>query len=235
MRSCWQWKCQWNFNRKVFFCLLFLVAYKQNGFAQKTKVGNWFIYFGNQAINKKWNWQNEVQYRNYNFAGDLQQLILRTGIGYNLTENNNNILLGYGFINAQKYLPNSDNKVGTNEHRIYQQFITKQNFGRAFIQHRYRIEERFLPSNFQMRFRYFLSFNIPLNNKKMVANTVYASAYNEIFLNAKTPIFDRNRLYGALGYVFNKSIKAEIGFMAQTQETTNRNQFQIVLFNNLPL
>ncbi|HMW26966.1 MAG TPA: DUF2490 domain-containing protein, partial [Ferruginibacter sp.] len=48
--------------------------------AQRSDAGNWFIYFGNQAINKKWNWWNEVQYRNYNFAGDLQQLLLRTGI-----------------------------------------------------------------------------------------------------------------------------------------------------------
>ena len=65
-------------------------------YAQKSDTGNWFIYFGNQSINKKFNWWNEVQYRNYNFAGDLQQLLLSTGIGYNLTENNNNnVLLGY--------------------------------------------------------------------------------------------------------------------------------------------
>jgi hypothetical protein len=220
--------------KKVFFFILIIFAFGQNGFSQKTDIGNWFIYFGNQAINKKWNWYNEIQYRNYNFVGDLQQLILRTGVGYNLTENNNNILLGYGFINAQKYIADTETKVGTNEHRLYQQFITKQNIERLFIQHRYRIEERFLPSDFQIRFRYFLSFNIPLNNKKMVANTVYASAYNEIFLNAQKPIFDRNRLYGAIGYVFSKYVKAEVGFMAQTLETTNRNQFQIVLFNNLP-
>ena len=220
--------------KKVLFSILIILAFEKNGFSQKTDVGNWFIYFGNQAINKKWNWYNEVQYRNYNFIGDLQQLILRTGIGYNLTENNNNILLGYGFINAQKYTPNNDTKVGANEHRIYQQFITKQNFGRVFIQHRYRIEERFLPSDFQMRFRYFLSFNVALNNKKMIANTIYVSAYNEIFLNAQRPIFDRNRLYGAIGYVFHKYVKAEFGFMAQTVESSNRNQFQIVLFNNFP-
>jgi Protein of unknown function (DUF2490) len=221
--------------KKVCIVLLFVFTLVQKGFSQKTDIGNWFIYFGNQAINKKWNWHNEIQYRNYNFAGDLQQLILRTGIGYNLTENNNNILLGYGFIHAQRYIANTDDKIATNEHRIYQQFITKQNFDRVFIQHRYRIEERFFLSDFQMRFRYFLSLNIPLNNKKMVANTVYASAYNEIFLNAQKAIFDRNRLYGAIGYVFSKYVKAEVGFMAQTLENTNRNQFQIVLFNNLPL
>ena len=219
--------------KKQLFILLF-TSVSMLSFAQKSDAGNWFIYFGNQKINKKWNWHNEVQYRNYNFIGDMNQLLLRTGIGYNLTENNNNILLGYGFINTQKYLPNSNEKVGTNEHRIFQQFITRQNFGRVFLQHRYRIEERFLPNDFQLRFRYFLAMNLPINKKTMEKDAVYLSAYNEIFINGKNNLFDRNRLYGAVGYVINKNIKAEAGFMAQTLEQSNRNQFQIVLFNNIP-
>ena len=203
-------------------------------FAQKSEVGNWFIYFGNQKINKNWNFHNEIQYRNYDFIEDINQLLVRTGIGYNLTENNNNILLGYGFINTQKYLPDSDDKVETDEHRIFQQFITRQNFGRIFLQHRYRIEERFFLNDFQMRFRYFLAVNIPITKKTMEKNALYLSAYNEIFINAEKPIFDRNRLYGALGYVINKNIKVEAGFMAQSLENSNRNQFQIVLFNTIP-
>ncbi|MBK9981033.1 MAG: DUF2490 domain-containing protein [Saprospiraceae bacterium] len=217
------------------FVLTLLILIPIAGFSQKSDVGNWFIYFGNQKINNKWNWWNEVQYRNYNFAGDLQQLLLRTGVGYNLTENNNNVLLGYAFIKSQRYIPNSDDKVGTNEHRLYQQFITRQNFGRVFIQHRYRIEERFLADDFKMRFRYFLSLNVPLNKKTMEAKAIYASAYNEIFLNSTNTLFDRNRLYGALGYVFSKNFRMEAGFMNQTLESSYRNQFQIVLFNNLSL
>ena len=222
------------FKTKYFFNTIFFIVLTITVNAQKSNTGNWFIYFGNQKINKKWNWHNELQYRNYNFIGDLNQLLLRTGIGYNLTENNNNILLGYGFINTQKYLPNSKEKIGTNEHRIFQQFITRQSFNKVFIQHRYRIEERFFSNDFQMRFRYFLGINIPINKPRIEKNAYYLSAYNEIFINAQQNIFDRNRLYGAIGYVFNKNIKMEAGYMAQTVETNNRNQFQIVLFNNIP-
>jgi hypothetical protein len=78
------------------------------------------MYFGNQKINKNINWHNEIQHRNYNFIGDFNQLILRTGIGFNLTEDNNNLLLGYGYINTEKYLANSNQKVNVNEHRIFQ-------------------------------------------------------------------------------------------------------------------
>ncbi|WP_395047028.1 DUF2490 domain-containing protein [Flavobacterium sp.] len=219
---------------KLVYINIVFICFCNLSFSQKSETGNWFMYFGNQKINPKWNWHNEVQYRNYNFIGDTNQLLLRTGIGYNLTEDNNNLLLGYGFINTRKYIPNSEQKTDSNEHRIYQQIITKQKIGRLSVHHRYRIEERFIKANFQMRFRYLLGINIPIKTKTLEKNTIYLSAYNEIFINAESPIFDRNRLYGALGYYIHKNIKIEAGFMAQTLENSNRNQFQIAIFNNLP-
>jgi hypothetical protein len=219
---------------KIANIIMLSICFCNLSFSQKSETGSWLMYFGNQKMNRKWNWHNELQYRDYNFIGDTNQSLLRTGIGYNLTEDNNNLLLGYAFINTQKYLTNSDQKIDSNEHRIYQQFITRQSFGRIFLQHRYRIEERFIPDDFQMRFRYLLGINIPINKKKVEKNAIYLSAYNEIFINAENPLFDRNRLYGALGYVIHKNIKIEAGFMAQTLEKSNRNQFQIAIFNNLP-
>ena len=203
-------------------------------FAQQSNVGNWFNYFGNQGINEKWNWHNEIQYRNYNFAGDLEQLLLRTGIGYNLTEKNNNVLLGYGFIHSQPYLSDTDQKSSFDEHRIFQQFINRHQWGRVYFQHRIRAEQRFLPEDIQFRGRYFLALNVPLNHENIQSNTFYLSAYNEIFLNAKSSYFDRNRIYGALGYGINKHIRVEVGYMRQILADIHRDQFQLVLFNNLP-
>lgn len=215
--------------------VIFLFFGGVSAHSQQSDIGNWLIYFGNQPIDKTWNWHNELQIRNYNFLGDIQQVLVRTGIGYNLTENNNNILLGYGYIHSERYLPNSDEKTSSTEHRIFQQFITKQNPGGVFILHRYRVEERFLPDDFQVRFRYFLAFNIPLNTSAMTPNTIYLSAYNEIFLNAQSPVFDRNRLYGAIGYVLGASTRCELGYMSQMLEKSSRGQFQVVFYNNLPL
>ena len=210
---------------------LFLTA---NVNAQSTDTGNWFLYFGNQKINNRWNWHNEVQYRNYNFAGDLEQLLLRTGIGYNLSGNNNNLLLGYAFVHSEPYIAGTAEKSNTNEHRIFQQFITKQQFGRVNIQHRYRFEQRFIGEDFKMRLRYFLSLNVPINKKAMDKNAIYASAYNEIFINTEANYFDRDRIYGGVGYCFNKSLKMEVGVMSQIQQNSSRTQFQIMFFNSLP-
>ena len=66
---------------------------------------------------------------------------------------------------------------------------------------------RFFENEFKLRLRYFLAVNIALNNKELTNNTFYLSAYNEIFVNAKQNYFDRNRLYGGIGYKFSKKIK----------------------------
>lgn len=220
--------------RKVFTKLAFTVLSLGSilTFAQKNDLGAWYMYFGNNKISKKLNWHNEIQYRNFDALGDLEQLLIRTGIGYDLTENNNNVLLGYGFILSQPYV-NGEKKENI-EHRIFQQYITKQKFGRFYLQHRYRLEERFLQDDFRMRFRYMLGVNIPITQKEMLPKTLYASVYNEIFLNFNSPVFDRNRVYGALGYVINKNMRIEAGYMNQIQENRNRGQIQIGFYNNIP-
>ena len=195
--------------------------------SQDSDFGNWLIYIGNKKLNSKWNVHNEVQYRNYNAIGDLEQLLLRTGLGYNLS-NNTNVLLGYGYILSENYLENSNKKIAINEHRVFQQFTTKQNVGRVQLNHRYRFEQRFVEADFKLRFRYFLGLNIPLS--KSESNSYYLSAYNEIFLNSQSAIFDRNRVYGGIGYKFNKSLRLEAGYMNQFFETSSRDQSNIVTF-----
>ena len=128
--------------------------------AQSSDFGNWLIYIGSKKVNSKWNIHNEIQFRNYDAIGDLEQLLLRTGVGYNLSENNHNVLLGYGYINSENYSGDKKEKITVNEHRIFQQFTTKQKLGRVGLSHRYRFEQRFVEDDFKMRFRYFLSLNI---------------------------------------------------------------------------
>jgi hypothetical protein len=199
--------------------------------AQDSSLGNWLIYIGNKKIDEKWNIHNEVQYRNYNAAGDLEQLLLRTGLGYNVTKNSN-ILLGYGYILSENYIGDTDDKVTVNEHRIFQQFTTKQNIGKVGLSHRYRFEQRFVEDDFKLRLRYFLGVNIPLQYKEDGKNPLYLSMYNEIFLNTKSSVFDRNRVYGGIGYKFSKNLKLELGYMNQFFESSGRDQINLIAFVN---
>ena len=68
----------------------------------------------------------------------------------------------------------------------------------------------------------------------MDKNAIYLSTYNEIFLKPTNDFFDRNRIYGGLGFVINKDVRIETGYMIQTLKDKNQQQFQIILFNNTP-
>lgn len=194
--------------------------------SQDSNLGNWLIYIGSKKLNQKWNIHNEVQYRNYDAVGDLEQLLLRTGLGYTFNDNKNNILLGYGYILSENYVGNTNEKVSVNEHRIFQQFTSKQKIGSVKLSHRYRFEQRFVESDYKMRFRYFLGVNVPLSTK------YYASAYNEIFINSKSAVFDRNRIYGGIGYHLNKNTRLEFGYMNQLFENGKRDQLNVIAFVN---
>lgn len=200
--------------------------------AQSSDFGNWLIYIGNKKVNSKWNIHNEVQYRNYDAIGDLEQLLLRTGLGYNLSENNHNLLLGYGYILSQNYSADTQTKIDINEHRIFQQFTSKQNVGSVSLTHRYRFEQRFVESDFKMRLRYFLAFKVPISKTESSPTKLYLSAYNEVFLNTESDVFDRNRVYGGLGYQLNKNIRVEVGYMNQLFENSSRDQFNLITFVN---
>ncbi|MFY0604507.1 MAG: DUF2490 domain-containing protein [Flavobacteriaceae bacterium] len=211
--------------KKLLFIIPFLLIFS-NVRGQDSSLGNWLIYIGSKQLNSKWNLHHEIQYRNYNGIGDMEQLLIRTGLGYNLGSRSN-LLLGYGYINSENFIGNGNDQVTVEEHRIFQQFITKQSIGAVSLQHRYRFEQRFVESDFKTRFRYFLGINIPFKNAKY-----YASAYNEIFLNGASNVFDRNRIYGGLGYKVKKGIKIELGYMSQVFETSSRDQINIITFVN---
>jgi len=84
-----------------------------------------------------------------------------------------------------------------------------------------------------VRLRYFLAANLPLNTAQMTDGTFYASAYNELFVHTEAQAFDRNRLYGGLGYRFSRYLRVELGYMNQFLRVGERDQLNIVAFLSL--
>jgi hypothetical protein len=220
--------------RKYYIAFIFLSAIKF-GSAQEKKFRTWGILNLNQKINKDWSFQSDIQYRAYEDLDQLQQLLIRGGIGYNLTENNNNILAGYAYV-LNRTPSEFDDYAHSHEHRLYQQFNTKHSINRVNLAHRFRVEERFLETDTQFRFRYQLTATVPLNNPSLVENTWYLKAYNELFLQAvKDKTFDRNRLGLNLGYVISPTFTLEGGYMLQSLKSSHTNQLMIGLTVNNPL
>ena len=201
--------------------------------AQSNNKGNWVSYFGNNAFGKRFTLWNEIQYRDYKIAGDFNMLLLRAGLGYNLTENNNNILAGYAYIISDTKPGEEENTF--HENRLWQQFFNRQTINRVIFQQRYRTEQRFYNDQYQFRFRYMADVILPLTQKKLNKNTIYTHFFNEVFIKANSPKFDRNRLYGGLGYVITPTKRIEVGLLNQTLDQSSKNQLQIYFFNTARL
>jgi len=220
--------------KRTILLLGFIGVINNSVIGQSNNVGTWFVYFGNQKINDKWNIQSDFQYRDYRFLGQRNQFLARAGLGYNLKPQNHNLLLGYAYIATDAY-DEFDNNTSTKiEHRIYQQYLYKNKIGANSLTHRFRLEERFFPNEFGLRARYFISLQKPLGSKTIAKGNTYLSAYNELFVDINDPKFDRNRLYGGLGYGITESLRIESGYMIQAQKNITRGQLQLIIVNNLP-
>lgn len=77
-----------------------------------------------------------------------------------------------------------------------------------------------------------LSLRFPIVLSFVDKNKLYFSAYNEVFLNTKNKIFDRNRVYGGVGVQINKSFRVEAGYMTQLFDTNSRDQINLITFVN---
>lgn len=198
--------------------------------------GGWYMYFWNANLKKNGlGFQGDVQYRNWNIMGDLEQLLLRAGMTYQPKNTSVKFTLGYGFILSGDYgFPDQSTSI---EHRIYQEALLPQKIGsRVYLKHRFRFEQRFVQDqNFRLRLRYNLFLDIPLNKPEMKKGVFYIALYNELFVNTSKDIgngrtvefFDRNRLYGALGYHILDKLKVQLGYMYQSNNSYGKGQFQL--------
>ena len=103
----------------------------------------------------------EIQVRNHDVSGDLQQLLLRTSGRYTLPDRSATLSLGYGYV-----LSESEGQPDTpfSEHRIYQEAALPQRVAVFRLTHRLRYEQRFVEeAAFQTRYRYALFATAPLN------------------------------------------------------------------------
>ena len=230
--------------RKSIFLLIFctqpLLHNDLNAQIQEDQTGGWYMYFFNTTLNDSpWGIQGDLQHRNWNIAGDLEQLMLRGGLTYSPQNANIKFTLVYGNITTGAF--GSDNTT-TAESRFYQEALFPVKFGnRFYTNHRFRYEQRFVENqDFRTRYRYNLFLNIALNKVNMERNTIYLALYNELFMNGQRTIgngntvefFDRNRLYGAVGYVIQDGLKVQLGVMNQTTDSWGKNQIQLSLHHS---
>ena len=221
----------------IFTIVAFLVPNISNAQETNDELGAWYMYFYNTTFkDSPWGIQGDLQYRNWNLGGDLEQLLIRSGVTYQPKNTQIKFTLGYGNITTG-VIGSSDATSG--EHRVYQEALYPVKFGnRIYTNHRFRYEQRFVEKqDLRTRYRYNLFVNVPLNKNTLEKKAIYLALYNEIFINGQrdignnnsVEIFDRNRAYAALGYVIKNGLRVQLGIMNQTTDSQGKNQLQLSL------
>lgn len=195
----------------------------------------WASHWGDHRISERWGFHTEGHWRRADLGNDWQQLLLRPAINFHLRDE---VLLtqGYSYYFNYQY-GEYPIKYQNWEHHLYQQVqLSGHAIGRSRLQHRFRMEERFIsklkptdddPSvgafdgyTYQNRFRYRIWLAVPLGHDKLGPGVFSAQLYDEVFLNfgdsQRLDFIQQNRISALLGYQVSEPVSILAGYLYQT-------------------
>ena len=203
----------------------------------RDQLGAWYMLFWSTRFDDtSLGLQGDVQHRNWNMGTDLEQLLIRAGLTYQLPASPVLVTGGLAHVTSGVF---GDSDETSAERRVYQEALVRQSLGRVVsLRHRYRYEQRWVDGqDFRTRFRYALFGDVGLNGRGTGNGSIYLALYNEVFINGELEIgpgrtverFDRNRFYTALGFGVNDRSQVQAGYMIQTVPGGSKGQVQISL------
>jgi hypothetical protein len=213
----------------VFFLAIFHFHSAQHLISNQNHA--WVTYLGNHKLTNKFSLHAEYQWRRADGFENWQQSLARIGVDY-LINSSLSVTAGYAWVVSYPY---GDMPIAHtfNEQRIWQQVNAKSKYGRFELQHRYRLEQRFLENYirnqdgtfskgsdlFRQRVRYRAMVLMPISRKVMLDNTLFLNINNEVFLGfgkgIGKNILDQNRMIFALGWRLNKDFNVQVGYLNQ--------------------
>jgi len=165
----------------------------------------------------------EAQPRFGDDASQVNQLLLRTALGYTFADHWS-IWQGYA------WTPDIEPRFKT-ENRIYQQLLYVQKFPAIKLMSRTRLEQRWIQdvSGTAVRFRTLLRGQVPLGDQGPWAFVLQ----DEIFFNLNSPTngpdggLDQNRVFIGINRSVNEHVNMDIGYQLQTINTTDSGVFNV--------
>ena len=216
--------------RKLLFFILLLVVIPISAQVEgEDRLGAWYMYFGTNKVADRWSIHTEAQFRFWEVSRNFNQLLLRTGANYHISDEAI-ATFGYAYIATDITFDDPAGEEDLKEHRIFQQFILKNEVWKILFEHRYRFEQRFIDfgdeNDTRFRVRYRLQLTFPLSKLWFI------NVYNEIFLNLQGNVFDQNRLYGALGFKVSPVTSIQFGYLKNHFPSAHFDRLQLGFFIN---
>jgi hypothetical protein len=243
----------------IFFIAIFFFFPGKLSAQTTNQFSGWLAAFGRVELKNRFSLHIESQLRSTDNIEQIQSIILRAGLNYNL-KSNQIVTVGYAYISSRRTV---DGISGYGpEDRIWEQFVLNEAFSfqnhSITIQNRFRLEQRFIGQSvaedgklvtsgfsFVQRIRYLARMIAPfVKSPGGFKKGSYFSLQDEVFVNigdlsvVNGKYFDQNRAYISIGYRFSSKNDTEIGYMNQfvlnqgTARTSN-NIIQIATYIKL--
>jgi hypothetical protein len=189
--------------------------------------------------------QGEV--RTWDVGTNLNEVLGRVAGHYKLSEST---MFAVGYVRADTW--GFDSSFGARkrgENRLYQQFAVKHGWGRAKLDHRFRLEQRFFreagASSYGNRVRYMIGLTLPLRGDSVKCGSYFLRFSNETFLNfesdaaltypERNKTFDQNRVYVGAGRQLTRQSKLQLGLLWQARPDRDFFRVQLTYTHNFDL
>lgn len=165
-----------------------------------------------------WRWYFELQGRHRDGVSDIDQLLVRPAVGYDLTSRSS-LWAGYGY--TPSYLANGTALTGDvlTENRAWQQYLWVGPGLGSTLQWRSRLEERAIEENDRLAWRFRQFWRLTRQLHPGLGGLTFV-AWDEVFvhLNDTTRTvsgFDQNRVFVGLGVGPWQGARFEVGYVNQ--------------------
>lgn len=162
----------------------------------------WLLLTGTGKLENGVRWYGEVQPRANLPTRDVERLLVRGAVGYQIGEKTS-AWLGYAWtpLISPRF---------ADEQRPFFQFLIEDSLGSVKLLNRSRLETRFIAGGppVSVRGRHMFRVVAP------IAGGVNFAAYDELFVNfVNTMGLDQNRLFAGLNYGVTKNLTVEAGYI----------------------
>jgi len=204
-------------------------------------LGDWQIVVLKGRFTPKWSILCEEQIRNNNSDYTLKYDYLESKAGiYYAISGNLWGAIGAGYFDKYTTGGFFHSPELQKEVRTWLELYYKFGQSRIIIDHRLRLEQRYMPQIYKNRVKYRLGFIAPLNKPQIKVNSLYLAVNDELFIPQYGPLIERNYFFAGAGYVLTGNMALQIGCLKdsnyQTGNHTVKNYLQVILiydFTNL--
>lgn len=186
-------------------------------------LGSWYVLSLNHRFTEKFSVTPYSELRFYEPTSNYNLTFVSLRGNYHFKPNQT-VGMAYAYLDIDSVF-DEDDIPNTKEHRIYEQYTIKHKLNTFDVNHRLRLEQRFLEftnrneTQHRLRYRFGIKYNI---NK-----TLFLGLTEEAFVNFQDQAFHENRFFIGIGFNLRKNVQLKIDYLKHHIRKNNLNRIQV--------